>query len=869
MKKTASVLLIASFVLTCGLPVFAQKGRIEKKALKQAPLWEDTSGFARTEAFSEGKGALIRWRMNAERNNLGFYVYRVDQDGERAVSDLKPGSAFTNGKEPLVGGEYEHFDADGSTGSSYFIETHGVDGSRTRSLMVTTNYIADLRTVAGKSSADYRAIAAAAESNGQVVSEKLTLFPELRREVEANIVPDDLNTHRTVISRPGGVKIASKNTGVIRVTRAQLQSAGFDVNSDSNLWQLHLNGVEQGIIVGPNADYIDFIGKALDTMESDIRTYYLTRGTSPGRRIQSRVATRLGSSVVSPSYKQTFSRKLRTNYTPTVLNGGDVENYWGPPISQTPRDITFVLSGVDQTPGNRAMHIAFHGLTTVPHTVEVVLNGNTLPSATGDSNTPFSRNYSIPVSVLVEGTNTLTLRAPVAGDVSLFDSISIDFPRKHVAESNRINFYTDNYRIANLSGFSTANVRVFDVTNENEPAILSNLNVVPTGSTFGPVLPAARGRVYFAAEESAFTAPFSVLPNNPELIGVPTQAAQLVIITHKTLMTQAQNWANYRSGQGISVKVIEVDEVYDEFSFGTLTSYAVEDFLNYAKNNWQTPPSYVLLIGDASYDSRNYTGAGYLNMVPVRMVDTLYRETGSDEALADFNNDGLSEVAIGRIPSQTGVNVTSALTKTMNWESTLTTNSINRGFLFAFDEPNGWDFEGMSQRLAALLPASVPKTFVGRIIPVTPPDTPTTLVVNRINQGPYIANYSGHGSQSAWFDGSFFSSTQVPQLTNLSNPTVFLSLTCLNAQFMVPSGHSIAEVLLHHPNGGGVAVWASTGLTTPDVQEIMAARFFSQLGPGQIPRLGDMIMDAKMAIEGGDDVRLSWALIGDPMLKVR
>ncbi|MBL8066779.1 MAG: hypothetical protein JNM34_13160, partial [Chthonomonadaceae bacterium] len=75
--------------------------------------------------------------------------------------------------------------------------------------------------------------------------------------------------------------------------------------------------------------------------------------------------------------------------------------------------------------------------------------------------------------------------------------------------------------------------------------------------------------------------------------------------------------------------------------------------------------------------------------------------------------------------------------------------------------------------------------------------------------------------------------------------------------------------LLFSNNGGGVAAWASTGLTTPDVQEVMAQRFYNQLGAGNIPRMGDLIRDAKSTIPGGIDVRLSWTLIGDPMLKVR
>ena len=44
---------------------------------------------------------------------------------------------------------------------------------------------------------------------------------------------------------------------------------------------------------------------------------------------------------------------------------------------------------------------------------------------------------------------------------------------------------------------------------------------------------------------------------------------------------------------------------------------------------------------------------------------------------------------------------------------------------------------------------------------------------------------------------------------------------------------------------------------------------FLKMGQGTIPRLGDLINDAKTTIPGGMDVKLSWVLFGDPMLKVR
>ena len=81
-------------------------------------------------------------------------------------------------------------------------------------------------------------------------------------------------------------------------------------------------------------------------------------------------------------------------------------------------------------------------------------------------------------------------------------------------------------------------------------------------------------------------------------------------------------------------------------------------------------------------------------------------------------------------------------------------------------------------------------------------------------------------------------------------------------------GYSLSENLLEWPDRGAAAVWASTGKTTPDVQEVMAKRFYSKAGDGSILRIGDLILDAKQQLPNAHDVRVSWVLLGDPMLRM-
>jgi len=364
----------------------------------------------------------------------------------------------------------------------------------------------------------------------------------------------------------------------------------------------------------------------------------------------------------------------------------------------------------------------------------------------------------------------------------------------------------------------------------------------------------------------------------------------MIIISYSdpAFMAAAQTWAAYRRGQSFNVEVVDVADIFDEYSYGSSSSGAIKDFLQYAHANWPTQvvdKQYLLILGDASTNPRDYLingqDLGYWDQVPTMIVTTVYQETGSDEALADFDGDGLAEMAVGRVPFRTAAAVTTAFNKTVFFESNSFLQQVSRGAVFAYDVPNGYDFASMSQDLASNLPVGTPRTFAPRGIEPTPappnqlqadPNAHTNLMT-ALNAGKYLVNYSGHGAQSIWSSSTYLNNTAVnTELNNAANPSIYMMLTCLNGYFIGHNGlndDSIAELLLKNPNGGGPVAWASTGLTTADVQMMMGRRFIEQLGLGNIPRVGDLVRDAKGIIPAGGDVRFSWALFGDPMLKVR
>lgn len=151
----------------------------------------------------------------------------------------------------------------------------------------------------------------------------------------------------------------------------------------------------------------------------------------------------------------------------------------------------------------------------------------------------------------------------------------------------------------------------------------------------------------------------------------------------------------------------------------------------------------VLLAGDGSYDPRNYLGGGETDLAPTRLIDTAVLETASDDWFVDFDDDGITEMAIGRLPMSTTGEAGIMISKIVNYSPA---NTVQSALVVAdkMDSRTNSNVEAASNQLGASLPAtlSVQKIFRG--------DSPASLIhdqiVGGINQGPLLVNFMGHRS---------------------------------------------------------------------------------------------------------------------------
>ena len=286
-----------------------------------------------------------------------------------------------------------------------------------------------------------------------------------------------------------------------------------------------------------------------------------------------------------------------------------------------------------------------------------------------------------------------------------------------------------------------------------------------------------------------------------------------------------------------------------------------------ARATWVKAPRYLLLVGDASYDPRNYEGGGNFDLVPTKLIDTLFMETGSDDTLTDFDGDGIPEIPAGRLPVRTVAEANLVLSKIVNFSP----SNVPQSALMVADTQGSYffNFEQANEQLIPLLPANMQANVQKVYRAQQPSDAAARAsIIAGFNQGAALVNYSGHGNVDVWTGAPIFNTADAMALTNGNKLPLVIVMDCLNGYFIAPPIDCLSEALMKAPNGGAVASFSSSGLTIPTGQHEMGQQLVNLLYNGSPIAIGDATRQAKAATTD-IDVRRTWILFGDPTMKIR
>jgi len=115
-------------------------------------------------------------------------------------------------------------------------------------------------------------------------------------------------------------------------------------------------------------------------------------------------------------------------------------------------------------------------------------------------------------------------------------------------------------------------------------------------------------KTYYIATWAATQA---VSPNmtlwQPSKLKSLKNGADYILITAKEFLPAVKPLTELRRRQGLRVKSVSVEDIYNEFNHGIFDPAAIKAFLKFAYDNWNRPaPIYIFLVGDASVDYRGY-----------------------------------------------------------------------------------------------------------------------------------------------------------------------------------------------------------------------------------------------------------------------
>jgi hypothetical protein len=642
------------------------------------------------------------------------------------------------------------------------------------------------------------------------------------------------------------------------------------------------------------------------------------------------------------NFQSTIQIKERLVYLANLLNGAE-ENFFGRVISSSVVTQTLTVSNPDLSAATATLDFALQGVMNQfgsSHQVSVAINGNVLGSVLFGALDHPVRSFSVPMSQLQQGSNIVTFTKTSTGELCLVDYVRLTYPHAFAADSGSLKFALRGSQTLKVHGFATPSVKLIDYTDPLN-VILMRPDSEPSGPGYSITVPETQSRskvqrMLYAIPFGQFEQPASLSVNQPSTLNLNSNAADFLIIAHKNFISSLAPLLSKRQLQGMTTAVVDIEDVYDEFGYGLHGPQALKEFLRHAATHWSTTPRYIIFAGDASLDPRDYSNVGNFDFVPTKLIDATYNETASDDWLADFDNDGIADIPVGRLPLRSSSDASLVISKIVNFIPVLPETVM----LIADDPgtPAVWDFETASNEVQALLPPTVAveksyrrleiKVLTGSIstnsgsptvtgtgtLFTTPSQiqvgsvitrstgerlgvvasisnsttltlaanaaatysgafakqddpTATAHIIAGFNSGKSVVNYSGHGNVDVWTGGGIFTSDHATALANTKLPFVVV-MDCLNGYYQDPLLLSLAEAFLKAPNGGAIATFASSGLTTTFGQRQMELELYRQLYGSQSLSLGDAIRIAKAA-STDRDVRTTWIFFGDPSIKIR
>ncbi|GAB4295261.1 MAG: type IX secretion system sortase PorU [Ignavibacteriaceae bacterium] len=747
----------------------------------------------------------------------------------------------------------------------------------------------------------------------------------------------------SVLAEGKWYRFEAPEEGIYRITYQDLPSYGIDPNTvDPRTIKIYNNGgkiLPENIntyrppdlqeiaikIIGEEdgkfdpSDYILFYGRGVHFRDFDSSSqkiirffnpysnenyFWITSGGASGKRMQNKVGLNQPDHIV-----QTTTRAFADTETDLINIGNTGRQFFGDDFSSSlpSRSYIHTLNGrVQATDIN--YNIRFINATGNSITVNFYESGNLLESKSINGFGPL--DYDVGVEGIIQETYNgsltdnrsnikLEMISSSGSSLGYLDYIEIEYTSDlKPVNNNKLFFSPETTAVVEyyLSGFSSSNIKVYDITDHSDVKPITNYVLISGGDCrFQAQESSDKISKYFAVGDDNFKIPVNPLEVSNSNIHGFSEGAKFIIITHKNFLPAANRLKNYRENEAVvklSTHVVDIEHIFNEFGGGLKDVTAIRDFLKYAYDNWAVTPEYVLFFGKGTYDYKNIEGFN-TNYIPTwQTVESLSLVFGKDSYTTDDyftkvdGDDSRIDLASGRITVETSQQAEDIVDKIIRYENGTDLGTWrNLITLVADDGYKGNEYEGALHVVGSetLANTYIPQSFdINKIYLAEYPDVITSAgkrkpdvnkaIIDAVNRGTLIINYVGHGSPDLWaHEVVFDKSVTVPQMIN-ERYCFLTAATCDFGYFDIPNFQSAAEMMLLKNNGGTIGVLSSARLVFSSLNHTLMYNFFKDLldSPRDTLNLsvpiGKALFLTKQILTGVNDQK--YFIFGDPTLRL-
>lgn len=496
----------------------------------------------------------------------------------------------------------------------------------------------------------------------------------------------------------------------------------------------------------------------------------------------------------------------------------------------------------------------------------------------------FSDNDTVNIDVAAISTNSTSLIGVNFIDVNVWRELKYENKPLHF---NIFKSFPDTDSHDMLIGNANENLHLFDITDPLNPVRCNYL--IEDGMIKYHVVPDVRTYYILFDESDHKDVEFIRQIENQNLHSI--SSAEMLIITHPLFKEEAERLKKlHEDYDGLLSVVVEVDEIYNEFSTGAPDVTAIRNFIRmvYSRDN---SLKYVLLFGRGTSDYKNVMGADN-NFVPPYESIVTYSEINSyvsDDYFALMDPaegeecKGTVDLGVGRIPVSSKQEASDVVNKIHKYiESQYRTHDIEwrDKFLFVADDdipeyPKNCDrFEKIID--TSMLTASVDKIYTDSYVRTKVADgylypEATQDLINKIEEGRLFITYTGHGGVKGLTNEGLFREEHIKSLKNIDNMPFVHTGTCEFSKFDDPMYVSAGEQLFLNPNGGAIGMITTTRPTQISPNYSVGLYLYKAMfKDGKIRDItfGEMIRMVKATSNSNSPNYLCYVMFGDPALRL-